>query len=206
MNKEFVQISEESFMVTNEDGQLEERDIEFSDIEKQLTLENNLEHINNIINDLEHYVGTNHKFDKESYFSSLEIPVVATFAGVAVGTLYNHDNLILGGVCVGAAWGALSLLYTGIKNVSYISDEKKKKEAYMAVLEKAYIIRSSIVREIQSLRSDKGLETNYINVPITILEDTDFVFSTKHTLNDEYKEHVYTKKLKKQLPIKDNLF
>ena len=202
MNVEFMQINDKSFMVTNEKGYIEERDIEFNDIEKQLTLENNFAHINNIINELEHYVGTTHKFDKESYLSSLEIPIVSTFAGVAVGTLYNHDNLVLGGVCVGAAWSALALIYTGIKNATHVSDEKKKKEAYQAVLEKAYIIRSSILTEMQSIRSNTGAKDNYINVPISILEDTDFMFSTKHTLNDEYKEHAHAKRLQKELPIK----
>ena len=202
MNKEFMQIDDKSFVVTNESGFIEERNIEFSDIEKQLVLENNLDYISDIIDKLEKYVGTNHKFEKESYFSCLEIPVVATFAGVAVGTLYNHDNLILGGVCVGAAWSVLSLIYTGIKNATHVSDTKKKKEAYKAVLEKAYAIRNSIGKEMLSLKSDNGVETSYINVPISVLEDSDFVFSTKHTLNDEYKEHAHTRRLQKELPIK----
>ena len=50
MNVEYIKTSPDTILVTNERGQLDERDIQYSDLDKGLILENNLEYLNHIIN------------------------------------------------------------------------------------------------------------------------------------------------------------
>ena len=202
MNVEYMKISPETIMVTNERGQFTERDIEYSDLDKGLILENNLEHLNKIIHELEHYVATGHPFDKDSYLANLEIPVFATFAAGTVGTLYNHDNMLILAAGIGVVLSAVSVLYTGICNASHLSTVKQKKEAYQAVLMKAYEIRSGVCEELKQLRGNVNFNEKEINQPISLLVDRHFVFDTESKLNEEYLNNVASRKLKKDLPIK----
>ena len=202
MNKEYIQTTPDTIMVTDTKGHIEEREVISSDIERELVLENNLEYLNNIILDLKKYIDGDDKFNKDAYLSSIEIPLFASFATVAVGTLYNNNNLFLGGLCLGGAGMAIALLGTSINNIRYKNDIKNKKAAYEIVLEKAYEIKNNINKELSLLRGGSKQTEFYPNIPISILEDQDFIFNTEYTLNNIYDNNVHSRRLKKQVPIK----
>ena len=202
MNKEYMKITPETIMVSNERGQLEERDIEYSNIDKALVLENNLEYLNRIIVELEHYVSIDHPFDKEKYYTNLEAPLMATFACATVGTLYSKEDGFIIAAGAGVAFCGLSMLYTGICNIDHLKDVKRKKEAYKEVLMKAYYIRANIVERLNSLRGNVDINDKEINIPISILEDKQFMYQVEEELNDVYLDNVSSRKLKKELPIK----
>ena len=202
MNVEYMKISPDTIMVTNEHGQFEERDIEYNDLDKGLVLENNLEHLNKIIHELEHYVSIDHFFDKEQYLANLEIPLFATFASAAVGTLYSQNDGYIIAAGLGGVLCALSVLYTGINNVKHLEDVKHKKEAYKEVLVKAYYIRSNIAARLRALRGNVEINDEEINRPISLLADKQFIFDVENELNNEYLNNVASRRLKKDLPIK----
>ena len=202
MNVEYMKISPDTIMVTNEHGQLSEVDIEYSDLDKGLILENNLEYLNNIIHELEHYVTIDHPFDKNNYLSNLEIPLFATFASATVGALYSQNDGFIIAAGLGGALGVLSVLYTGICNANHLHSVRQKKEAYKAVLIKAYEIRAGVVAELKKLRGNVDFNDKEINQPISLLTDKHFIFNTESELNEEYLNNVASRRLKKDLPIK----
>ena len=202
MNREYMKVTPEIVMVTNEYGNLEERKIEYNDLDKAFVLENNLEFVNKIIRDLENYISNNHPFDKNNYFYNVEIPLFGTFLAGVAGALYNHDTLFLSAICLGGVACALSGLYTGICNISYLKDEKHKKEAYQLVLEKAYTIRETIIEELKGLKNNIDFNDKGLFQSITLLEDARFIGLTEDALNEEYLNNVESKRLRRQLPIK----
>ena len=194
MNKGFIQTAPDTMIVTKENGGLEERKVENGNVEKKLILENNIEFINNIIITLECYVNSGKKLERDALLSSLEIPVSFTAAGAALGTLYNEPNLVGIGLGIGGICSILSLLCVGIPRLNNV---KHKKEAYQMVLERAYLIREKLVKEMIGLRGSGNLDEVQLNVPVAISEDNDFIKQTTESLNETYISNVPTRSLKK---------
>ena len=194
MYKEFVQTSPDTVLVKRDDWTYEERHIQCSDVERQLILENNLEYINNIIIKLEAFLDPDNKLELEALLSSLEFPVILTLTGSAMGALYNEKELIGLGLGIGGVVSLLSFICVGIPR---LNDAKHQKIAYQHVLEKAYIIRDSIEKELIGLRNSGLPDASKVDVPIRIFEDKDFMESTTKQLNNVYQSNVSTRKLQK---------
>ncbi len=201
MNQRYTKTSSDTMIVRKENGLLEQREIECSDINAQLTLENNLEYINGIIDDLENYIKNGQPFDLDKYLSSLETILFVTLGGTAVGVLYNEGKVLLGGLGVGTACCALTMLWAAIRKATFLQDVKKRKQAYRAVLEKAYIIKKHILNEIERVKSNGSLNDSQIYEPIVISEDISFINSTTMVLNEEYMRNMSSKRLQRKLPL-----
>ena len=201
MTTEFIKKSKDNVIVINDKGSSEERIIEVTDVERQLMLENNLEYIDNIINKLKDYIYSSQEFNLSDIISEYDIPIIVTMSGLAMGALFKEEKLLISGLGIGAAWWGLSILYAGINRASRLKNIKNRKAAYEVVLEKAYVIKEDILNELESLKGSAELDKNDINKIIPVLEDDSFINNTKDSLNEEYKNNVFTRKLQQELPF-----
>lgn len=160
MNKEYMYISNEEIVITSEDGKLQKRNVEASDMRQLLQTENNLESINVLIDDLESSIYEKEK-TKNTFFSYNRALIISAY-GMAItgGLMLSVAIFPLGGIpfsiCTFIVTEAIFLLPCIRRIRKEKIQEQERINGLAKELEQAYELKESYEKEIELLKSKKN--------------------------------------------------
>lgn len=169
MNKEYMYISNEEIVITSEDGKLQKRNVEASDMRQLLQTENNLESINVLINDLEESI-----YENENTFSSYSLELGMTISG---GLMLSVAMFPFGGIPFSIGTFVVTEAIFLLPCIRRIRKEKIQKQERInglaKELEQAYELKESYEKEIELLKAKKNEDRKEQNTTqIISLEDS----------------------------------
>lgn len=152
MNKEYIYLSDNEIIVTDENGHTEKRIVECDDMHELLLLENNLENINNYINKVKDYLNANTDLNlkKASILMFLIFPL-----GVVIKDFGFHlaNFSIFDPVTLLVDFGFITI--GGVSTTFEYIKSKKQTLGVKSQLSKAYEIKEKLEKELVHIRTKK---------------------------------------------------
>lgn len=199
VNKEYIYLSSEELVVTDEQGHAKKRVVESENMHDLLLLENNLEQVNNLINKIEETNKSEIKLNPKEKFVFYTIPFGFTgiLCAIVFGASVISNNPWLTTEYI-SMFGSAILVSGGV-DVFFALGEKRLKKVRLgreAQLSKAYEIKESIEKELSEIKEKKETLTKS-KKDKTIYEQNDLIVLEASTpardeiikqLNDSYVE------------------
>lgn len=187
MNKEYMHISNNEIIVTDENGHLTKRVTDSADIQSELELENHLETVNNLIAELENKVSD---YDSRKVSKPEKVLLTASFIFAGIVCLIEPITELSTQIGLLIVAGSTSMVMA-ISAVASKSNTRMINGAKQQ-LETAYAIRDNLQKELIETREKTKTENNNLqsenktNEPITIKENSSYMGELYRQLDEAY--------------------
>lgn len=198
MNKEYIYLSSEELVVTDEQGHAKKRIVESDNMHDLLLTENDLEKINNLIKEIEDRIDFDDK-NKLNFIQKFFVgtsPFWFTAILVLIGFVHYGPNGLMTSIDYISGLSA-GVILSGVIDVPIMLQNKKRKKHYeglKAELSKAYEIKEGLEKELEESKKKYKVQeqqqkehTISTQNDIVVLEDNTPAFDNIITqLDDSY--------------------
>ena len=198
--------NDKGFVVTDENGETELRNyMPYSDMAKVFIIENRIELLDKIIEDLNNNILDNKErmdntFKGKRYLQlfATELSLITAFASLCA--LTNHGDIASYGIYIGSYLIPAGIGANALYDFLTVVETEDLKKAYDALREKAIDLKMNLVKEYMSLpiSYDNNYMANNSDIVFRVPSDEEFARETNGILNEEYKNNVWTKRLRKR--------
>lgn len=194
MNKEYIGISSDSIIVSDENGKISKRNV-CCDIEKLLVLENNLEFIDKTIAELESFNKYPRKVKLDLFKTAFHIGLYGIPAAAFAST--GNYKTAAGLMTIGLFLTLYDPIGKTIFELIKQNNINKVDDAYKKVIQEALKIRAEVTSDIASVKhSSNKQDIISMRTPIKIEKDDEFLNYASYQFGAVFKNTIQNQRLR----------